>query len=122
MSTGKTRGTVILGGSAGELHGLPITVVTNVLRSRGWEVLELGPNTPVADLIEAVGRTDRLRAVEVSVGSDAAKESAARAVAAVRHRFPLASGPGDAMVARRLGADAWAPDADQLDALLSDSG
>jgi len=37
---------------------------------------------------------------------------------------PLAGGPGlpDAMVARRLGADAWAPDADQLDALLSDSG
>jgi excisionase family DNA binding protein len=125
---GRTRGTVIIGGSAGELHGLPITLVTNVLRSRGWEVLELGPNTPVADLIEAVGRTDRLRAVGVSVGSDAATESAARALAAVHDRFPqvllLAGGPGvpDATVARRLGADAWAPDADQLHALLSDSG
>jgi excisionase family DNA binding protein len=125
---GRTRGTVIIGGSAGELHGLPITLVANVLRSRGWEVRELGPNTPVADLVEAVGRTDRLRAVGVSVGSDAATESAARALAAVRDRFPqvllLAGGPGvpDATVARRLGADAWAPDADQLDALLSDGG
>jgi excisionase family DNA binding protein len=125
---GRTRGTVIIGGSAGELHGLPITLVTNVLRSRSWEVLELGPNTPAADVIEAVGRTDRLRAVGVSVGSDAAKDSAARTLAAVRDRFPevllLTGGPGvpDATVARRLGADGWSPDADQLDALLSDRG
>jgi excisionase family DNA binding protein len=125
---GRPRGTVILGGSAGELHGLPITLATNVLRSRGWEMLELGPNTPVADLVEAVGHTDRLRAVGVSVGSDAAQESAARALAAVRDRFPqvplLAGGPGvpDATVAHRLGADGWAPDADRLDALLSDGG
>jgi excisionase family DNA binding protein len=125
---GRPRGTVILGGSAGELHGLPITLATNVLRSRGWEVLELGPNTPVADLVEAVGHTDRLRAVGVSVGSDAAQESAARALAAVRDRFPqvplLAGGPGvpDATVAHRLGADGWAHDADRLDALLSDGG
>jgi hypothetical protein len=34
----------------------------------------------------------------------------------------LAGGPGvpDATVARRLGGDGWAADADQLDALLSD--
>jgi excisionase family DNA binding protein len=123
---GRTRGTLVIGGSAGELHGLPLTLVTNVLRSRGWEVVELGPNTPAADVIEAVGRTDRLRAVGVSVGSDAAKESAARTLAAVRDRYPgvplLAGGPGvpDATVARRLGGDGWAADADQLDALLSD--
>jgi excisionase family DNA binding protein len=123
---GRTRGTLVIGGSAGELHGLPLTLVTNVLRSRGWEVVELGPNTPAADVIEAVGRTDRLRAVGVSVGSDAAQESAARTLAAVRDRYPevplLAGGPGvpDATVARRLGGDGWAADADQLDALLSD--
>jgi len=123
---GRTRGALVIGGSAGELHGLPLTRVTNVLRSRGWEVVELGPNTPAADVIEAVGRTDRLRAVGVSVGSDAAKESAARTLAAVRDRYPgvplLAGGPGvpDATVARRLGGDGWAADADQLDALLSD--
>jgi hypothetical protein len=36
----------------------------------------LGPNTPAVDVIAAVGRVDRLRAVGVSVGSDAAEESA----------------------------------------------
>jgi MerR family transcriptional regulator, light-induced transcriptional regulator len=125
---GRTRGAFVIGGSAGELHGLPISLVTNVMRSRGWEVVELGPNTPAADVIEAVVRTDRLRAVGISVGSDAARESAARTLAGVGDRFPevplLAGGPGvpNATVARRLGADGWASDAGQLDALLSDGG
>jgi MerR family transcriptional regulator, light-induced transcriptional regulator len=123
---GRTRGTVIIAGSAGELHGLPITLVTNVLRSRGWEVVELGPNTPAVDVIEAVGGADRLLAVGVSVGSDAAKESAAQTLAAVRDGFPevplLCGGPGmpNGTVARGLGADGWAADADQLDTLLTD--
>jgi methanogenic corrinoid protein MtbC1 len=125
---GRTRGAVVIGGSPGELHGLPITLVTNVLRSRGWEVVELGPNTPVADVVEAAGHTDRLRAVGVSVGSDVAKRSAARTLAGLRERFPdvplLAGGPGvrDTTVARGLGADGWAADANELDALLSGPG
>jgi methanogenic corrinoid protein MtbC1 len=125
---GRTRGALVIGGSPGELHGLPITLVTNVLRSRGWEVVELGPNTPAADVVEAAGHTDRLRAVGVSVGSDMAKASAARTLAAIRERFPdvplLAGGPAvpDTTVARGLGADRWAADADELDALLSGTG
>jgi methanogenic corrinoid protein MtbC1 len=125
---GRTRGAVVIGGSPGELHGLPITLVTNVLRSRGWEVVELGPNTPVADVVEAAGHTDRLRAVGVSVGSDVAKRSAARTLAGLRERLPdvplLAGGPGvrDTTVARGLGADGWAADANELDALLSGPG
>jgi MerR family transcriptional regulator, light-induced transcriptional regulator len=122
---GRTRGALVIGGSPGELHGLPITLVTNVLRSRGWEVVELGPNTPVPDVVDAAGHTDRLRAVGVSVGSDMAKASAARTLAAIRERFPdvplLAGGPAvpDTTVAQGLGADRWAADADELDALLS---
>jgi MerR family transcriptional regulator, light-induced transcriptional regulator len=122
---GRTRGALVIGGPAGELHGLPISIVSNVLRSRGWEVVELGPNTPAADVLEAVGHTDRLRAVGISVGSSAAEGSAARTLAAVHDRFPgvplLAGGPGvpDARAARLLGAEGWARDADELDVLLS---
>ena len=122
---GRTRGALVIGGSPGELHGLPIVLVANVLRSRGWEVVELGPNTPVPDVVDAAGHTDRLRAVGVSVGSDMAKTSAARTLAAIRERFPdvplLAGGPAvpDTTVAQGLGADRWAADADELDALLS---
>lgn len=122
---GRSRGTVVLGGSPGELHGLPIALVTNVLRSRGWEVVEMGPNTPTADLIRATRGADRLRAVGVSVGSDAALDAAAGMLAEVRRHLPgvrlLVGGPGvpDAAVASRLGGDGWAADADEFDVLLS---
>jgi excisionase family DNA binding protein len=122
---GRSRGTVVLGGSPGELHGLPIALVTNVLRSRGWEVVEMGPNTPTADLVRAARDTDRLRAVGVSVGSDATLDAAAGTLAEVRRHLPgvplLVGGPAvpDAVTARRLGGDGWAGDADDLDALLS---
>ena len=71
-----------------------------------------------------MGRVDRLRAVGVSVGSDAAEESAPRTLAVVWDGFPevplLCGGPGvpDGL-ARRLGAG-WAADADQLDTVLTD--
>jgi excisionase family DNA binding protein len=122
---GRSRGAVVLGGSPGELHGLPIALVTNVLRSRGWEVVEMGPDTPTADLVRAARDTDRLRAVGVSVGSDASLGAAAGTLAEVRRHLPgvplLVGGPAvpDAVTARRLGGDAWAGDADDLDALLS---
>lgn len=47
-------------------------------------MVELGPNTAAVDVIEAVGRVDRLRAVGVSVGSE---ESAPRTLAAVWDGF-----------------------------------
>jgi hypothetical protein len=47
-------------------------------------VVELGPNTAAVDVIEAMGRVDRLRAIGVSVGSE---ESAPRTLAAVWDGF-----------------------------------
>jgi hypothetical protein len=61
-------------------------------------VVELGPNTAAVDVIEAVGRVDRLRVVGVGGGSDAAEQSAPRTLAAVWDGFPevalLCGGPG----------------------------
>ncbi|HEX6423308.1 MAG TPA: B12-binding domain-containing protein [Acidimicrobiales bacterium] len=122
---GRHRGTLVVGGAPGELHGLPITLLANVLRARGWEVVELGPNTPTADLVGAASSADRLRAVGVSVGSAATLDAAAGTLAELGERLPevprLVGGSGvpDAAAARLLGGDAWAPDADGVDALLA---
>ncbi|HEX6421677.1 MAG TPA: B12-binding domain-containing protein [Acidimicrobiales bacterium] len=122
---GRARGTLVVAGAPGEHHGLPITLLSNVLRARGWDVAELGPDTPVADLVDAARHADRLRAVGVSVGSDRTLGAAAAALAALRAALPgvplLAGGPAvaDAEAARRLGADGWAPDAVRLDVLLA---
>jgi hypothetical protein len=83
----------------------------------------LGPNTPAVDVIAAVGRVDRLRAVGVSVGSDAAEESAherwRRSGTASRRCRCSAAAPG-CRTARPPAGAGWATDADQLDTLLTD--
>ena len=121
---GRTRGTIVLGGPPGEQHGLPMVLLTNVLRSRGWGVVELGPDTPSADVVDAAHRADRLLAVGVSVGSDVMVPTATGLLAEVRAALPgvplLVGGPGvpDPTVARRLGGDGWGADADEVDAEL----
>jgi excisionase family DNA binding protein len=121
---GPHRGTVVLGGPPGEHHALPLTLLTNVLRARGWRVVELGPHTPVRDFVAAARGTDRLRAVGVSCASAGTTASAARVLAGVRAALPgtplLAGGPGIAgeAVAESLGADGWGIDADAVDAWL----
>ena len=122
---GRSRGTVVLAGPAGETHNLPILLATNVLRARGWEVVELGSDTPTAEVVAAARGADRLRAVGVSVGSQVSRHAASATLAAVRAQVPgvavLAGGPGvpDEDTARRLGADGWARDAAALDELLA---
>lgn len=122
---GRTRGTVVLAGAPGEQHGLPMTLLANVLRSRGWGVVEMGPDTPTADLVDAARQADRLIAIGLSVGSDTRLRAAADALGDLRGALPdvplLAGGPGvpDAATAHALGADWWGADADEVDAVLS---
>jgi excisionase family DNA binding protein len=125
---GPHRGTVVLGGPPGEHHALPLTLLTNVLRARGWRVVELGPHTPVGDFVAAARSTDRLRAVGVSCASAGTTASAARVLAGVRAALPgtplLAGGPGigGEAAAEALGADGWGLDADAVDAWLDAGG
>ncbi len=122
---GRTRGTVVLAGAPGEWHALPMILLANVLRARGWGVVELGPDTPPEAVVDAARQADRLQAVGVSIGSDGVAAAGARTLAEARTALPdvllLAGGPGvpDVAAARRLGADAWGADADEVDALLT---
>jgi methanogenic corrinoid protein MtbC1 len=122
---GRTQGAVVLGAPPDEQHGLPMALLANVLRARGWDVVELGPDTPSSDLLDAARSTDRLAAVGVSVGSSGTLEAARRVLADLRAHLPgvplLAGGPAlpDLTTARRLGADGWGADAEAVHAELS---
>lgn len=123
---GRRRATVVLAGAPGEQHGLPLTLLTNVLRARGWRVVELGPDTPVDDLVSAARDADQLIAVGVCAGSDETLPAAADVLAALRRALPavplLAGGPAvpDDRSARALGADAGGVEADHVATLLTD--
>ena len=65
---GVKRGTVVLAAPAGELHGLPVSIGANLLRWRGFNVVELGADTPPEALVEAVANEARTDGRPLAVG------------------------------------------------------
>jgi excisionase family DNA binding protein len=127
---GRTRGMVIVGAPAGERHNLPVALVADLVRQGGWEVSDLGADTPAASFAHAATATDDLVAVGVSVTTAESLESAREALAAVRAVVEpgvlLFVGGGairDRDHALELGADDFAADgrslAEMLDRLTS---
>jgi methanogenic corrinoid protein MtbC1 len=110
---GRKRGTVIIGGPSGDQHSLPGAIIADLLRGQGFEVIDLGPNTPAESFAETAQQVPRLVAVVIGVTAPGLDDAARAAVAAVRAAGPgapvLAGGSAiaDGDHARELGADAW---------------
>ncbi len=110
---GRTRGTVVLAAPSGDLHALPVTIVADLLRWRGFDVVDLGANTPGEAIGEAAVRANRLIAVGIvstTSGLDAKVAAAVAAVRAVVPDTPILLG-GAAIRsqthAHKLGGDIW---------------
>ena len=110
---GKDRGTVALAAPAGDLHTLPVSIVADLLRWRGFDVLELGGNTPAETLGEAVAREHRLLGVGIvstTSGLDHEVAESIRAVRTASPNTPIFVGGGaihSSSQASDLGADTW---------------
>ncbi len=99
---GRKRGTIVLGAPSGERHAIPVAVVADLLRQVGFEVVDLGPDTPPSSFAEAAEQAavaGQLVAVLIGVtvpGSLASARAAAAAVAEVSDRLAAGSeaGPG----------------------------
>lgn len=67
---GRKRGTVVVGAPSGERHEMPVALVANLLRRAGFEVVELGPDTPptsFAEMARSLSSSGKLVAVLVGV-------------------------------------------------------
>jgi MerR family transcriptional regulator, light-induced transcriptional regulator len=122
---GRTRGVVIVGAPAGEHHNLPVALVADLVRQGGWEVSDLGADTPTASFAHAALSTDGLVAVGISVTTPEALPSASEALAALREvttpqvvLFLGGLAVRDREHARELGADDFAGDGRALAELL----
>lgn len=110
---GRKRGTVVLGAPAGENHSLPCAIVADLLRGAGFEVIDMGANTPAESFVDSARHANRLTAVLIGATTphrDAAIRSTVRALRAGGITAPvIVGGAGivDADHARSLGADAW---------------
>ena len=114
---GRSRGVVALGAPAGEFHALPVAMLGDLLRLRGWDVSDFGVDVPSESIAHVITRDARSRW----------RSGCRRCRRTTSHRSPtraqrLASRiptvlvvvGGQAVVdldhARSLGADAYAAD------------
>ena len=114
-SRGRRRGTVVLGTSAGDAHGLGTTMVADLLRSANFQVDDMGANVPPASFVFAAEQANRLVGVGISAfmsDNDDAIMATIEALREVTDALILVGGPaiaGDTH-ATRLGADGFAAD------------
>lgn len=110
---GLSRGTIVLGAPEGDLHALPCAIVADLLRGQGFEVLDLGANTPVRSFVESAQGANRLVAVMVGASSKDSLERLPEIGVTLRveaRTTPLIFGGGaiaDESAALDLGADGW---------------
>lgn len=123
---GRSRGTVVLGAVEGEMHSVPLLILADIVRLAGYEVSDLGPNTPPESFVNVVKVTDGVVAVGVSVFNQACRDVAARTLAGLREAVDddVVLFAGGAVVADKgdaisLGADEWAANARDFVAVLN---
>jgi excisionase family DNA binding protein len=110
---GKDRGTVALAAPSGDLHVLPVAITADLLRWRGFDVIELGGNAPPAAIGDAVAGEPRLLAVGIVAtvsGHDDEVALSAGSVRAAVPGIPVIIGGGAVSSeahARAIGADEW---------------
>jgi MerR family transcriptional regulator, light-induced transcriptional regulator len=113
---GRRKGVVIVAMPPGERHGLGVAMLADILTEAGYEVRNLGPDTPTMSLVAAIRDAGPLVAVVVSVVDVERRPAAGRLLAAARRERPsvprLVGGNAvpDERVALDLGADGWVAD------------
>ncbi len=121
---GRNRGCVVIGGPTGERHQIPISILADLIRLAGFDVIELGADASPGTFADAAGRAPQLRAVGIGVTTVQQLEAARAAITKVRAvapNTPILVG-GQAVrnedVARLLDADEWAADARSAVAII----
>ena len=121
---GRKKGVVIVAMPPGERHGLGVAMIADILADAGYDVLNLGADTPAASLVAAMRDAGSLAAVVVSVVDIERRSAAGRLLAAARRERPsvarLVGGNAvpDERTALDLGADGWVADPRELGDLI----
>jgi len=121
---GRKKGVILVAMPPGERHGLGAAMLADILTGAGYDVLNLGPDTPPASLVAAMREAGPLAAVVVSVVDVDRLPAAARLLAAARRERPsvarLVGGHAvaDEPAALDLGADGWVGDPRALGDLI----
>jgi excisionase family DNA binding protein len=66
LSRGRTKGTVLLATVANDYHYLPTAILRDLLRFRGFDVQDLGANTPAQSIVDRSKTVSDLLAIGIS--------------------------------------------------------
>lgn len=109
---GVSKGTVVLGSPADEMHTLSTSMVADLIRFEGWNVSDVGANMPAEAFAEAIRQGEDVVAVCIGVTMPGSLPAAQATIGAIRKVVPrdlpiLVGGAGVASdeIARDLGAD-----------------
>jgi excisionase family DNA binding protein len=109
---GVSKGTVVLGSPASEMHTLSTSMVADLIRFEGWNVSDVGANMPAEAFAEAIRQGEDVVAVCIGVTMPGSLPAAQATIGAIRKVVPrdlpiLVGGAGVASdeIARDLGAD-----------------
>jgi excisionase family DNA binding protein len=81
---GRRRGTIVIGAISGDTHALAPAMLADLLRGRGFEVVDLGGDTPAESFIEVCRSADSLLAVVLSCSSDRRAETIGETILRLR--------------------------------------
>lgn len=84
---GRPRGTVIVGAPHGEHHSIPSAVVADLIRADGWNVIDLGADSPPASFLRVIGEFDAV-AIVLSVSNASCLSAADEVCEVVLDRYP----------------------------------
>jgi MerR family transcriptional regulator, light-induced transcriptional regulator len=125
---GRPRGTILLGAPSGEHHALVVAMLADLLRIEGWDVCDLGVDTPSSSFLHVLSTLDGVVAIGLSVTDPDCLDACAATCAAFREAgvgVPVFVG-GQAIRddghAIELGADAYAPSAASLTEVIARRG
>jgi len=110
---GPKRGSVVITTPPAEQHSAPVAIAADLLRWAGFNVIELGADTPADALAQVVAGVPDLLAVAMACTTQASTTSARRVIAHLRTALPgttvLLGGAAitDAEQVLRLGADGF---------------
>lgn len=123
---GRSRGSIVLGSPAGERHALVVGMLADLLRLEGWDVSDLGADTPASSFLVTARSLDDLVAIGISVTNPGSLPAAAGTCSVLRAgelSVPVVLG-GQAVEgeshARSLGGDGFAADAASMIRLLDE--
>ncbi|NCW49566.1 MAG: hypothetical protein EBV88_08870 [Actinobacteria bacterium] len=122
---GRSRGSIVIGAPTGERHGLVVSMLSDLVRAAGWEVSEIGADSPASSFVAAIRETGSV-AVVVSVTHADSLPSCRDTVLAIREAdldVPIivgGRGISSRAVAADVGADHHSAALDDLLGLLDE--